>query len=65
MSLEIVITCFQEKIFQNCFFYSIANGSKCHKNGITCRRKTAGWDNKYLLKVLTADKDFIENSKTA
>lgn len=26
-----------------------------HKNGISCRRKTAGWDNKYLLKVLTAD----------
>jgi len=26
-----------------------------HKNGISCRRKTAGWDNKYLLKVLSAD----------
>lgn len=28
---------------------------KTHKNGITCRRKSAGWDNKYLLKVLEAD----------
>lgn len=25
---------------------------KSHKNGITCRRKTAGWDHRYLLKVL-------------
>lgn len=25
-----------------------------HKNGIACRRKTAGWDHAYLLKVLTA-----------
>ena len=30
---------------------------RTHKNGITCRRKTAGWDNKYLLKVLTADQN--------
>lgn len=29
-----------------------------HKNGITCRRKTAGWDHQYLLKVLTADQRF-------
>jgi predicted transposase YbfD/YdcC len=28
-----------------------------HKNGISCRRKTAGWDHKYLLKVLTADQN--------
>ena len=28
---------------------------KTHKNGIACRRKTAGWDHAYLLKVLTAD----------
>jgi predicted transposase YbfD/YdcC len=28
---------------------------KTHKNGITCRRKTAGWDHQYLLKVLKAD----------
>jgi len=28
---------------------------KTHKNGINCRRKTAGWDHSYLLKVLTAD----------
>jgi hypothetical protein len=28
---------------------------KTHKNGISCRRKTAGWDHSYLLKVLTAD----------
>ncbi len=33
-----------------------------HKNGISCRRKTAGWDNKYLLKVLTADRHFIQNN---
>ena len=29
-----------------------------HKNGIACRRKTAGWDHSYLLKVLTADQRF-------
>lgn len=28
---------------------------KTHKNGITCRLKTAGWDHQYLLKVLKAD----------
>lgn len=28
-----------------------------HKNGIACRRKTAGWDHSYLLKVLSADKN--------
>ena len=28
---------------------------KTHKNGISCRRKTAGWDHNYLMKVLTAD----------
>lgn len=31
---------------------------KTHKNGIACRRKTAGWDHSYLLKVLTADQHF-------
>ena len=31
---------------------------KTHKNGIACRRKTAGWDHDYLLKVLTADRHF-------
>ena len=31
---------------------------KTHKNGISCRRKTAGWNNQYLLKVLTADQRF-------
>jgi predicted transposase YbfD/YdcC len=31
---------------------------KTHKNGIACRRKTAGWDHAYLLKVLTADQKF-------
>ena len=36
---------------------------KSHKNGITCRRKTAGWDNKYLLKVLQADRHFLEKEK--
>jgi predicted transposase YbfD/YdcC len=24
---------------------------KTHKNGITCKRKSAGWDNRYLMKV--------------
>ena len=32
---------------------------KSHKNGISCRRKTAGWDNEYVLKVLTADQHFL------
>jgi len=27
---------------------------KTHKNGISCRRKRAGWDNSYLMKVLAA-----------
>lgn len=29
---------------------------KTNKRGMSCRRKVAGWDNKYLLKVLTADR---------
>jgi len=33
-----------------------------HRNGIGCRRKTAGWDNQYLLKVLTADHHFLQKS---
>ncbi len=33
-----------------------------HKNGISCRRKSAGWDNKYLLKVLTADHSLAQQS---
>lgn len=28
---------------------------RSHKNGISCRRKRAGWDHKYLVKVLAAD----------
>jgi predicted transposase YbfD/YdcC len=36
---------------------------KTHKNGISCRRKTAGWDHKYLLKVLQADRHFINKEK--
>ena len=32
---------------------------RSHKNGITCKRKTAGWDHSYLLKVLQADNHFI------
>jgi predicted transposase YbfD/YdcC len=31
---------------------------KSHKNGITCKRKTAGWDHRYLLRVLQADAQF-------
>lgn len=36
---------------------------KTSKVGMTARRKRAGWDNKYLLKVLTADSQFkkLEN----
>lgn len=33
-----------------------------HKNGIACRRKTAGWDHAYLLKVLTADQHCKPNT---
>lgn len=33
---------------------------KTHKNGVACRRKTAGWDHAYLLKVLTADQHFYQ-----
>lgn len=33
---------------------------KSLKNGITCKRKTAGWDHSYLLKVLQADRRFIQ-----
>lgn len=33
---------------------------KTHKNGITCRRKSAGWDNQYLLKVIGADRDMLQ-----
>lgn len=34
---------------------------KTSKVGITARRKRAGWDNKYLLKVLSADSHFKES----
>lgn len=33
---------------------------KSHKNGITCKRKTADWDHKYLLKVLQADRHLVD-----
>lgn len=35
-----------------------------HKRGITCRRKTAGWNHHYLLKVLKADQQRLEKRKT-
>lgn len=38
---------------------------KTHKNGISCRRKTASWDHQYLLKVLKADQHLQEASKIA
>ena len=38
---------------------------KTHKNGITCRRKTAGWNNHYLLKVLRADSRLTGINKEA
>lgn len=34
---------------------------KTHKRGITCRRKSAGWDHQYLLKVLGSDQHFKTN----
>ena len=38
---------------------------KSHKNGISCRRKTAGWDHQYLLKVLKADRHFMQKADTS
>ena len=34
---------------------------KSHKRGITCKRKTAGWDHKYLMKVLKTGQETDEN----
>lgn len=34
---------------------------RTNKRGVSCRRKVAGWDNKYLLKVLTADRHLKGN----
>ena len=36
---------------------------KTHKNGISCRRKTAGWNHQYLLKVLRADLNVKKEAK--
>ena len=33
---------------------------KTNKRGISCRRKKAGWDNQYLMKVLSADAQLIK-----
>ena len=38
---------------------------KTHKNGISCRRKTAGWDHKYLMKVLKADSNIKKGENVA
>lgn len=32
---------------------------RTHKRGINCKRKTAGWDHQYLMKVLTADQTMV------
>lgn len=33
---------------------------KTHKRGVACRRKSAGWDHQYLLKVLVADQGLFD-----
>jgi len=38
---------------------------KSHKNGISCRRKTAGCEHKYLLKVLKADRHLMATTQTS
>ena len=34
-----------------------------NKRGITCKRKKAGWDNQYLMKVLSADNNITRGAK--
>lgn len=36
---------------------------KSHKKGIACKRKTAGWDHTYLLKVLRGEQNEKEKSQ--
>jgi hypothetical protein len=36
---------------------------RTHKNGVACRRKTAGWNHRYLLQVLKADQPLLEKEK--
>lgn len=38
---------------------------KTHKRGVACRRKRAGWDPEYLLKVLVADQSLLDKKESS